>query len=313
MELINNRIIELLNIKYPILEGGMAWVGTAKLAAAVSNAGGLGTIGSGNMDASLLKKQIDTIKQLTDKPYAVNVIMLNPHIDEVIDLIINEKVPVAILGAGNSSRYIPKLKDNGVTTLAVVSSENLALRLENVGADAVIGEGMECGGHIGDVTTMVLVRKLASILSVPVVAAGGIADGPGALAAFALGAEAIQMGTRFIATYECEAHETYKRKILEAGIRDTIITGQKMGHPARIIKTPFGKKIAKLESSSPEEAEEALVGSLMKAFLYGNEESGSFMAGQSAGLINEIKSAKEVIDDIMLYLEKNQIFGKETR
>ncbi len=169
--------------------------------------------------------------------------MLNPpHIDEVIDLLIEEKVPVVVLGAGNSSKYITKLKQNGITTLAVVSSENLALRLENAGVDAIIGEGMESGGHIGDVTTMVLIPKLKSLLKVPVIAAGGIAEGRGALAAFALGAEAIQMGTRFIATYECEAHENYKRKIIEAGIRDTIVTGLKFGNPARIIKTPFGKK-----------------------------------------------------------------------
>ncbi|HBT51598.1 MAG TPA: enoyl-[acyl-carrier-protein] reductase FabK [Petrotoga sp.] len=305
MEAVKNRVTDLLKIKYPILEGGMAWVGTAKLAAAVSNAGGLGTIGSGSMDAKLLKKQIDSIREMTDKPFAVNVIMLNPHIEEVIDLIIQEKVPVAILGAGNSSKYIPMLRENGITTLAVVSSENLAKRLENAGAEAIIGEGMECGGHIGDVTTMVLIQRLSSMLSVPVIAAGGIANGPGAVAALSLGAEGIQMGTRFIATYECEAHENYKEKIISAGIRDTIITGQKMGHPARIIKTKFGKKIAKLEASSPEEAEEALVGSLMKAFLYGDEESGSFMAGQSAGLIEEIKSVNEVIEDIMSYILKN--------
>lgn len=306
METVKNRVTELLNIKYPILEGGMAWVGTAKLAAAVSNAGGLGTIGSGNMDAKLLKNQIDTIRKLTDKPFAINVIMLNPHIEEIIELIIREKVPVAILGAGNSSKYIPKLREKGIKTLAVVSSENLASRLENAGAQAIIGEGMECGGHIGDVTTMVLVPKLAEMLSVPVIAAGGIADGKGAIAAFSLGAEGIQMGTRFIATYECEAHENYKKKIIDAGIRDTIITGQKMGHPARIIKTKFGKKIAKVEASSPEEAEEALVGSLMKAFVYGDEERGSFMAGQSSGLINEIKSVKDVIEDTMDYIINNK-------
>jgi len=306
LETVKNRVTELLNIKYPILEGGMAWVGTAKLAAAVSNAGGLGTIGSGNMDAKLLKNQIDTIRKLTDKPFAINVIMLNPHIEEVIELIIQEKVPIAILAAGNSSKYISKLREKGIKTLAVVSSENLALRLENAGAQAIIGEGMECGGHIGDVTTMVLVPKLVEILSVPVIAAGGIADGKGAVAALSLGAEGIQMGTRFIATYECEAHENYKKKIIDAGIRDTIITGQKMGHPARIIKTKFGKKIAKLEASSPEEAEEALVGSLMKAFVYGDEERGSFMAGQSSGLINEIKSVKDVIEDTMGYINNNK-------
>lgn len=306
METVKNRVTELLNIKYPILEGGMAWVGTAKLAAAVSNAGGLGTIGSGNMDAKLLKNQIDTIRKLTDKPFAINVIMLNPHIEEVIELIIREKVPIAILAAGNSSKYIPKLREKGIITLAVVSSENLALRLENAGAQAIIGEGMECGGHIGDVTTMVLVPKLVEILSVPVIAAGGIADGKGAVAALSLGAEGIQMGTRFIATYECEAHKNYKKKIIDAGIRDTIITGQKMGHPARIIKTKFGKKITKVEASSPEEAEEALVGSLMKAFLYGDEERGSFMAGQSSGLINEIKSVKDIIEDTMNYIINNK-------
>ncbi|KAF2955648.1 nitronate monooxygenase [Marinitoga sp. 38H-ov] len=296
-----NRITRLLGIKYPILEGGMAWVGTAKLAAAVSEAGGLGTIGAGSMTPDILKNAIKAIKELTDKPFAVNIILVNPYADELVEIVKRENVPIVIFGAGNPGKYIKSLKEKDIKVLAVVSSENLAIRLEKIGVDAIIGEGMECGGHIGDVSTMVLIPKLVDVLKVPVIAAGGIADIRGMKAAFELGAEGIQMGTRFIATYECEAHENYKNLILKAGIRDAIVTGATIGHPARVIKTKFAKKIKSLELNSPEEAEEMLVGSLKKAFLYGDLENGSFMAGQSAGLINEIKSVKEIIEE----------FGKE--
>lgn len=298
-----NRVTELLNIKYPVLEGGMAWVGTAKLAAAVSEAGGLGTIGAGSMTPDILKESIKTIKSLTDKTFAVNIILVNPYANQLVEIAKEENVPVVIFGAGNPGKYIPQLKEKNIKVLAVVSSENLAKRLEKAGVDAIIGEGMECGGHIGDVSTMVLIPKLVDVLNIPVIAAGGIADLRGARAALALGAEGIQMGTRFVATHECEAHENYKNLILKAGIRDAIVTGASIGHPARVIKTKFAKKIKQLEVASPEEAEEMLVGSLRKAFIDGDLENGSFMAGQSAGLINEIKSVSEIVEE----------FGEELR
>ncbi|AEX84506.1 2-nitropropane dioxygenase [Marinitoga sp. 1135] len=299
-----NRVTEILNIKYPIFEGGMAWVGTPKLAAAVSNAGGLGTIGAGSMTPEILEKAIDEINTLTDKTYAVNIILVNPYADQLVEIAIKKKVPVLVFGAGNPGKYIPELKENNIKVMAVVSSENLALRLQKAGVDIIIGEGMECGGHIGDVTTMVLIPKLVEVLDIPVVAAGGIADIRGMKAVIELGAEGIQMGTRFVATHECEAHENYKNLILKAGIRDAIVTGATMGHPARVLKTKFAKKIKKLEVASPEEAEELMVGSLRKAFVDGDLENGSFMAGQSAGLINEIRSVKEIVEEFGMEFEK---------
>ncbi|WP_129408818.1 nitronate monooxygenase [Marinitoga lauensis] len=299
-----NRVTELLNIKYPILEGGMAWVGTAKLAAAVSEAGGLGTIGAGSMTPDILRESIKTIKTLTKNTFAVNIILVNPYADQLVKIVKEENVPVVIFGAGNPGKYIPQLKEKNIKVLAVVSSENLAKRLEKAGVDAIIGEGMECGGHIGDVSTMVLIPKLVDVLNIPVIAAGGIADLRGMRAVLALGAEGIQMGTRFVATHECEAHENYKKLILKAGIRDAIVTGASIGHPARVLKTKFAKKIKQLEVASPEEAEEMLVGSLRKAFMDGDLENGSFMAGQSAGLINEIKSVKEIVKEFGEELKK---------
>ncbi|KLO24213.1 MULTISPECIES: nitronate monooxygenase [unclassified Marinitoga] len=299
-----NRVTELLKIKYPVLEGGMAWVGTPKLAAAVSETGGLGTIGAGGMTPDILKNAIKEIKRLTNKPYAVNIILVNPYAEQLVEIVKEENVPVVIFGAGNPGKYIMPLKEKNIKVLAVVSSENLAKRLEKAGIDAIIGEGMECGGHIGDVSTMVLIPKLVDVLNIPVIAAGGIADLRGMRAVLELGAEGIQMGTRFVATHECEAHENYKKLILKAGIRDAIVTGASIGHPARVIKNKFAKKVKKLELSSPEEAEEMMVGSLKKAFLYGDLENGSFMAGQSAGLINEIKSVKEIVEEFGKELEK---------
>lgn len=296
---INTRITRLLDIEHPIIEGGMAWVGTPRLAAAISNAGALGTIGSGNMTPDILREKIKEIKTLTVKPFAVNIIMLNPHVEQLVNVVIDENVPIVIFGAGNPVPFIKPLKDNGIKVLAVVSSDNLAIRLERAGVDAIIGEGMECGGHIGDVSTLVLIQRLVEAVKVPVIAAGGIATGRAIAAMFTLGAEGVQLGTAFIATKECEAHENYKKLVLKAGIRDTLITGGKLGHPARVIKTPFARKMLKLETSSPEEAEEMLVGSLKKAFLSGDLSQGSFMAGQSAGLIREIKGVKELIDDLI--------------
>lgn len=294
-----NRVTELFGIDYPIIMGGMAWAGTARLAAAVSNAGGLGMIGSGAMRAQQLKDAIEQIRKLTDRPFGVNVMLASPYVEELLDVIVQENVPVVSFGAGNPVKYIPKLKDRGIKVTVVVASDSLAKLVERAGADAVVAEGMESGGHIGEVTTIVLVNKVARSVSIPVIAAGGIADGRGMAAAFALGAEGIQMGTRFLATVEAEVHENYKKKILNASIRDTVVTGAKLGHPARVIKTPFARQVLELEVKSPEEAESILVGSLRKAVIDGDLDSGSFMAGQVVGLIEDIPTVKELIERIM--------------
>jgi enoyl-[acyl-carrier protein] reductase II len=296
---VKNRVTELFNIEYPIIMGGMAWSGTAKLAAAVSNAGGLGMIGSGAMRAEQLRDAIAQIKKLTDRPYGVNIMLASPYVEELLNVVIEEKVPVVSFGAGNPSKYISTLKEHRIKVIVVVASDSLAKLVERAGADAVVAEGMESGGHIGEVTTIVLVNKVARSVGIPVIAAGGIADGRGMAAAFALGAEAVQMGTRFLATVESEVHENYKRKILNASIRDTVVTGAKLGHPARVLKTPFARQVVELEVRSPEEAELILVGSLRKAVVDGDIDSGSFMAGQAVGLIDDIPTVKELIEKIM--------------
>jgi len=307
----NTRITQLLKIKYPILEGGMAWAGTSILAAAVSNAGGLGTIGSGSMDRQLLTQEIKKIKTMTDKPFAVNIMLLNPYAQELVETVIEEKVPCVIFGAGNPAKFLPLLKENNVISMAVVSSENLAVRLERAGIDAIIGEGMESGGHIGDVTTMVLIPKLMDCLSVPLVAAGGIADGRAMAACFALGAQGVQMGTRFLASKECQVHEEYKNKIIKAGIRDTVITGEKLGHSARVIRTKFAKRVCELELDCPDQAEEMLVGSLKRAVVNGDVEEGAFMAGQCIGLIEQVESVKDIIEKTVFHAEKIFCGGQE--
>lgn len=305
----NNRICQLLNIEYPIIMGGMSWAGTSKLAAAVSNAGGLGVIGSGAMKREHLKEAIDTIRTLTDKPFGVNIILVSPYVDELVDLVIEEKVPVVTFGAGNPSKYMTRLKEAGIRVIPVVASDNMAKMMERIGADAVIAEGMESGGHIGEVTTLVLVNAVCRAVKIPVIAAGGIADGRAMAAMFALGAEGIQMGTRFIASTEADTHENFKKLILKSSIRDTVVTGAPLGHPARVIETRFAKKVRELETKNLQEAEEVLVGSLRKAVVDGNIEEGSFMAGQCVGLINEIKPVKEIIQDIVNeFYETTQTF-----
>ncbi|SHH22231.1 nitronate monooxygenase [Thermosipho atlanticus] len=294
-----NRVCELFGIKYPILMGGMSWAGTPKLAAAVSEAGGLGIIGAGPMRRDELRKAIEDVRKLTDKPFGVNIILVSPYADELIETVIECKVPIVTFGAGNPTKYVKELKRNGIKVVPVVASDSLARMVERSGADAIIAEGMESGGHIGEVTTVVLVNAVAKKVKVPVIAAGGIVDGRGMAAAFALGAEGIQMGTRFIASKEADTHEEFKKLILRSGIRDTVITGAKLGHSARVIKTIFAKKVKELEVTSPDEAEKILVGSLRKAVLDGNLEEGSFMAGQSAGLIDDLKSVEEIIKEII--------------
>ncbi len=297
--MIRTRVSEMLNIEYPIIMGGMAWAGTAKLAAAVSEAGGLGVIGTGAMTPDILQEEIKKVRKLTSKPIGVNILLLSPHAEDLIRVSVDMGVDAITFGAGNPAKYIPQLKEKGIKVIPVVASDSLARLVERSGADAVIAEGMESGGHIGEVTTMVLVNKVARMVSIPVIAAGGIADGRGMAAAFALGAEGIQMGTRFVATVESEVHPEYKKRIVKASIRDTVVTGAKLGHPARVLKTPFAKKILELETESFEEAERALLGSLRRAVLEGDVSSGSFMAGQSAGLVNDVKTVKEVVEEVI--------------
>lgn len=293
------RVTELLKIDYPIIMGGMAWAGTPKLAAAVSEAGGLGVIGSGAMNPDELREAINETRKLTEKPFGVNIMMASPYVEDLIKTVIDEKVSVVTFGAGNPSRFIPKLKEKGIVVFPVVASDSLARLVERVGADGVIAEGMESGGHVGEVTTFVLLNRVSRVVRIPVIGAGGIADGRSMAAAFVLGAEAVQMGTRFLASEESEVHPEYKRKILFSSIRDTVVTGLELGHPARVLRTPFARSIKEIEAKDPLEAEKILVGSLRRAVLNGDVQTGSFMAGQSVGLIEEIVPVKEIVRRIV--------------
>ncbi|GAV24994.1 enoyl-(acyl-carrier-protein) reductase II [Carboxydothermus islandicus] len=295
------KITELLKIKYPIIQGGMAWVATARLAAAVSNAGGLGIIGAGNAPAEWVLAEVRKVKSLTDKPFGVNVMLLSPHVDEVMEVIIEERVPVITTGAGNPGKYIKRLKENNIKIIPVVASVALAKRLEKTGVDAVIAEGHESGGHIGELTTMALVPQVVDNVSIPVVAAGGIADGRGLVAALALGAQAVQIGTRFLCAQETEIHPAVKEAVIKAGDRDTVITGASTGHPVRVIKNKLARRFLELEQKGapPEELEKLGAGSLRRCMQEGDIEEGSLMAGQIAGLIKEIKPIKEIIEEII--------------
>jgi len=304
--LIKTKICDLLNIKYPILQGGMAWISTAELVSAVSNAGGLGIIGSGNMEPDLVREEIRKVKSLTDKPFGVNIYFFSPYAEEVMNVVIEERVPVVTTGAGNPGKFIPRLKEKGIKIFPLVSSVSLAKRLEKLGVDGVIAEGMECGGHIGEITTMALVPQVVSAVNIPVIAAGGIADGRGFVAALALGAQGIQMGTRFIASIECRAHENYKIEILKAKDRDTVITGLSTRHPVRVIYNKLAREFLEMEKRgiSIEELEKFGTSRLKSAVIDGDIEYGSVMAGQISGLISDIKSVKDIIEDIVKEAEE---------
>ncbi len=295
-----NRICEILNVKYPIIQGGMAWVADSNLAAAVSNAGGFGIIGTGSATAAIVKKEIDNCRRLTDKPFGVNVMLMSPNADEVIDLIIEEKPAGITTGAGNPAKYMDRLKEAGIKVIPVVPTVALAQRMEKLGADAVIAEGTEAGGHIGELTTMVLVPQVAEALSIPVIAAGGVADGRGIAASFALGAEGVQIGTRFICSEECNIHQNYKDAVLKAKDRDAVVTGRPTGHPVRTLKNKLAKKYLKMEKegASPEELEKLGAGALRLAVVEGDKDGGSFMAGQSAAMVREIKPCKDIVEEI---------------
>ncbi|WP_370744731.1 enoyl-[acyl-carrier-protein] reductase FabK [Lucifera butyrica] len=279
----------------------MAWVATAELAAAVSNAGSLGVIGAGHMPPAVLREEIHKTKRLTNKPFGVNIMLMSPFVKEVMQVVVEERVPVVTTGAGNPGEYIPALKEIGSKVIPVVASVALAKRLERVGVDAVIAEGMESGGHVGEVTTMSLVPQVVDALSIPVIAAGGIGDARGMVAAFALGAKGVQIGTRFVASVECIAHPNYKETVLRAKERSTVITGLSTGHPVRVIANKLTREFAELERSgaSPEELDRLGAGKLKIAARDGDVEYGSVMIGQVAGLVDSIKPVKEIVEEIV--------------
>lgn len=295
------KITELLGIKYPIFQGGMAWVSESILAAAVSNAGGLGIIAGGSAPIDYLREQIRNAKRLTDKPFGVNVMLMSPNVAELAQLVIEEKVPVVVTGAGNPGQYMAAWKAAGIKVIPVVPSVGLAKRMERAGADALIAEGTESGGHIGENTTFCLLPQVVDAVSIPVLGAGGIADGRGFAAAFMLGAEGVQIGTRFLAAEECQIHENYKKLVIDAKDTDSIVTGRFTGHPCRGVKTKYAKKLVSFEKDggTPEEFEEITVGSLRKAAVDGNVEEGSFLCGAIAGMVNKIQPAAEMIEEIM--------------
>ncbi|WP_407656278.1 enoyl-[acyl-carrier-protein] reductase FabK [Kosmotoga arenicorallina] len=288
----------------------MAWVATAELASAVSNAGGLGIIAAGNLTPNDLKAEITKAKAFTDKPFGVNLMLLSPHIEEQVRILCEERIPVVTTGAGNPGKYINRFKEAGIKVIPVVASPGLAKRVEKLGADAVIAEGMEAGGHIGKLTTMVLVPQTVDAVSIPVIAAGGIADARGAAAAFSLGAEGIQIGTLFACSLESTAHENFKKRILSASSLDAVVTGESTGHPVRSLRNSLTKKLLELESreASFEEFEKLAVGGLKRAVKEGDTKTGSVMAGQVAGLVKEIKPVKEIIEEIFKGVD--EIFQK---
>ena len=292
-----NRLCELLGIEYPIIQGGMAWVATAELAAAVSNGGGLGLIAAGGAPADVVRAEIRKCRELTDKPFGVNVMLMSPFAEEVMQVIIEEKPAVVATGAGNPGKYIEPLKEAGIKILPVIASVAMAQKMEKQGVDAVIAEGTEAGGHIGEITTMCLTPQVVDAVNIPVVCAGGIADARGALAAFALGADGIQVGTRFICSDECIAHENYKQAVIKAKDRDAVVTGRSSGAPVRALKNKLTKEYQRLEkeNATAEEIEQLGVGGLKRAFLDGDTQMGSLMAGQSAAMVKEIEPCSDII------------------
>ncbi|MBS6444975.1 MAG: enoyl-[acyl-carrier-protein] reductase FabK [Ruminococcus sp.] len=302
----NTRITQLLGIEYPILQGGMAWIAESTLASAVSNGGGAGIIAGGSAPIDYLREQIRKTKSLTNKPFGVNIMLMSPNADDLAQLVIDEKVSFVTTGAGNPAKYIKAWKDANIKVIPVVSTVNLAKRMERSGADAIIAEGTESGGHIGDNTTMCLVPQVVDAVSVPVIAAGGIADGRGVAASFMLGAEGVQVGTRFLASEEVQINPVYKELVIKAKDTDNIVTGRFTGHPCRNIKTKFSKKLQTFEhdGGTPEQFEEITLGSLRKAVQDGNIEEGSFLCGAIAGMITDVKPCADIIKEMFNQAEK---------
>lgn len=300
------RITDLIGIEYPIFQGGMAWIAESTLASAVSNAGGLGIIAGGSAPIDYLRDQIRKTKELTDKPFGVNIMLMSPNAEELAKLVIEENVPVVTTGAGNPGKFMEAWKAAGIKVIPVVPSVALAKRMERAGADAVVAEGTESGGHIGQNTTMCLVPQVVDAVEIPVIAAGGIADGRGVAASFMLGAEGVQVGTRFLASEECKIHENYKNAVIAAKDTDNAITGFYSGSPCRCIKSKYTKKLQEMEKNAapPEDFEALTVGSLRKAVVDGNTDEGSMLCGLIAGMVNEVKPAAVIIKEMMEQAEK---------
>lgn len=306
-------LMKSLGLNYPIFQGGMAWVADGKLAASVSNAGGLGIIGAGNAPSDVVAAEIERAKSLTDRPFGVNVMLLSPYADDVVDVILanKDKVAVVTTGAGNPSKYLPEFKKAKIKVIPVVGSVALARMMERIGADAVIAEGMESGGHIGKLTTMVLVPQVVDAVKIPVIAAGGIGDGRGLAAAFMLGAQGVQMGTRFLVAKESKIHPNYKKAVLRAKDASTMVTGEYAGHPSRVLKNKMAKDYIKLEKEEallPEpdfaKLEEMGSGSLRRAVIDGDQDTGSFMAGEISGMVHEEQPAAEILAEVAEQAEK---------
>lgn len=300
------KVTELLQIEYPIIQGGMAWVAEHYLAAAVSEAGGFGLIGAASAPPEIVREEIRKAKELTDKPFGVNIMLLNPNADEVAKIVVEEGIQAVTTGAGNPEKYMPMWKEAGVKVIPVVASVAMAKRMERYGADAVVAEGMEAGGHIGNQTTMALIPQIVDAVNIPVIAAGGIGDGRGVAASFMLGAEGVQMGTRFVVADESIVHDNYKDRIVKAKDIDSVVTGQSTGHPVRCLRNQMTKEYIKKEQEGVpfEELERMTLGSLRKAVMDGDILNGTVMAGQIAGLVSKRQSCKEILQEIMTEAEK---------
>ena len=296
-----SRICDMLGIQYPVFQGGMAWVADASLAAAVSNAGGLGLISSVNAGTEAVRNEIRRCRELTDKPFGVNIMLQAPNAGEIAQMVVDEGIKVLTTGAGSPAQYMPMWKEAGIKVIPVVASVALALKMQSAGADAVVAEGAESGGHVGELHTMALVPQVVDAVDIPVIAAGGICDGRGVAAALMLGADAVQVGTRFLAAEECNVHPEYKENILKATDISTIVTGKTLGHPVRSLKTPFSKSFARMESDPSVSQEDILAfgsGALRKAVQDGDR-NGSYMAGECAGMVRKIEPAKAIVEDLM--------------
>ena len=295
------KINELLGTEFPIIQGGMANIATGAFAAAVSNAGALGLIGSGGMDADTLRKEIQTAKAATDKPFGVNLMLMNPHIDELAKVVVEEGVKVVTTGAGNPGKYVPAWKEAGIKVFPVVAAPILAKRLERYDVDGFIAEGTESGGHVGEMTTMALVPQVVDAIKAPVIAAGGIADGRQMAAAFALGACGVQVGTCLLVSEECPIHENYKKALLKAGANDTVVTGRTTGAPVRVLKNKMARQYLEMEKENMPlaEREKLTLGSLRRAVFDGDLDTGSFMSGQVAGMLHEIRPLRQIFEELM--------------
>ena len=300
------KLNELLGIEFPLIQGGMANIATGAFAAAVSNAGALGLVGSGGWDAETLRREIRIAKEHTDKPFGVNLMLMNPHIDDLAKVVVEEGVAVVTTGAGNPGKYVPAWKEAGIRVFPVVAAPILAKRLERLGVDGFIAEGTESGGHVGEMTTMALVPQVVDTVSVPVIAAGGIADGRQLAAAFALGACGAQIGTCLLASEECPIHENYKKAVIKASATDTIVTGRTTGAPVRVLKNKMAREYLRMEKQNLplEEMEKLTLGSLRRAVFDGDVDTGSFMAGQVAGMVHAIRPLRQIFEELMAGYEQ---------